>query len=371
MMGMMGFLLFVFFSVALGSCAASSGGNFELCRQKFIQAAFGQPTLPSRPPDKEEKMSNLHRNNQTRYSWLITDPLFNGTAPELWAHVYLTLNSSGHAMPNYVTGPILKGGEYRWPHWPQNTQRTLLLYHNGHETFDGATDFDGVVWYFNTLGFDVAEFDMPLYGFNKKLGIPSDHSYFGPYQDKGVHCLRYFVEPVVLMVDYALNHLGYKQVAMLGLSGGGWTTAMAAALDLRISQSFPTAGGLPFHMYNRTFDSRDWEQDPQRPWYAVADMTDIFALGGLAQKQPRFQLQILHEMDSCCWTACTRHADILAYNAQIRNMANSTFRTVVTTGNIHEVNPRDKLIVGTLVQLWSQQGAMPNILNVPIPFDIL
>jgi hypothetical protein len=32
---------------------------------------------------------------------------------------------------------------------------------------------------------------------------------------------------------------------MLGLSGGGWSTTLAAAVDPRIQLSFPTAGSVP------------------------------------------------------------------------------------------------------------------------------
>ena len=35
---------------------------------------------------------------------------------------------------------------------------------------------------------------------------------------------------------------------MIGLSGGGWTTTVAAAIDPRVGLSIPVAGSLPFDM---------------------------------------------------------------------------------------------------------------------------
>lgn len=220
--------------------------------------------------------------------WNITDE--NG--PTLVASVFITLNSSGHTSPNYpIGGPPKKGGQYRWPWWPQQRGDTLLIYHNGHETASNASDYDGVAAYFNALGFDVAEFDMPLYGWNAVSGIPSNHDWFLQWEQKGVRTIRYFVEPVVLMVDYAINTLGYKNVFMVGLSGGGWTTTLCAAIDPRITLSFPVAGGLPFAMYNPFYDSRDFEQEPARPIYRIADYRDQYVMGGLGDG--RHQIQVL------------------------------------------------------------------------------
>ena len=51
------------------------------------------------------------------------------------------------------------------------------------------------------------------------------------------YTMRYFIEPVVLAVNYATQTLGYKNIVMLGLSGGGWTTTLASAIDSRIQVS--------------------------------------------------------------------------------------------------------------------------------------
>ena len=59
--------------------------------------------------------------------------------------------------------------------------------------------------------------------------------------------MRFFVEPVSLAINYAKT-LGYEKIVLVGLSGGGWSTTVAAAIDKRIDLSLPTAGSLPFNM---------------------------------------------------------------------------------------------------------------------------
>ena len=66
---------------------------------------------------------------------------------------------------------------------------------------------------------------------------------------KGDFPLRYFLEPAVLTANYAFAN-GYEKVSMAGLSGGGWSTTFASAIDKRISASFPIAGSVPCAMRN-------------------------------------------------------------------------------------------------------------------------
>jgi len=156
---------------------------------------------------------------------------------------------------------------------------------------------------------------------------------------------------------------------MIGLSGGGWSTTLAAALDVRIELSFPVAGGLPFEMYNPVFDSRDFEQEPERPIYQIVDYVDEYVLGGLGEF--RSQVQLLHEMDPCCWCACTRHTKIKEYNHIVSEVHHSSFRTVVTAGNLHEVNERDFSIISWLIGLYDIGMNPKEITKTPIPHNLL
>ena len=80
-------------------------------------------------------------------------------------------------------------------------------------------------------------------------------------------CLqRFFLEPVSLAINFAITQ-GYERFVMVGLSGGGWSTTVASALDKRIGLSFPVAGSLPLDMRtNDWHDGGDYEQTG-RPIY--------------------------------------------------------------------------------------------------------
>lgn len=92
----------------------------------------------------------------------------------------------------------------------------------------------------------VFEMMMPLIGCNQQpqYGSPHDHAWFQQWEDKGDYTMRFFILPVVYAVQYART-LGYKNIVMLGLSGGGWTTTVASAAIPGIDLSIPIAGSVP------------------------------------------------------------------------------------------------------------------------------
>jgi len=103
--------------------------------------------------------------------------------------------------------------------------------------------------------------------------------------------LQLFVEPVVQTVNYALKS-GYARVDMVGLSGGGWTTTVAAAVDPRIKLSVPVAGSFPRQL-PCGINVNDPEQD------AIASYLNLYVLGSLGAG--RRQIQVLNEYDRCCF----------------------------------------------------------------------
>ncbi len=81
----------------------------------------------------------------------------------------------------------------------------------------------------------------------------------------------------------------------------------------------------------------------------------------------RPQLQILHDYDSCCFRAEGLFTNITRYGEAVRNAFSKSvppggasaagssialFRTVVTEGNFHQVNLRDKVIVATVLERY-------------------
>jgi hypothetical protein len=189
---------------------------------------------------------------------------------------------------------------------PDVPNGALVIYHTGHEGFTGR-DRAAIGAYLEG-GYTVWRLDMPLLGANPpevRTAIPQagevvfhQHRQFA-YLDEitAGHPLRYFVEPVVAAVNQAEVY-GFSDIFMTGLSGGGWTTILAAAVDPRLDASYPVAGGLPlslrFDRYQKNWG--DWEENlPEL--FRIASFEDLSILGAAG----RSQIQVLNEYDICCY----------------------------------------------------------------------
>lgn len=85
---------------------------------------------------------------------------------------------------------------------------------------------------------------------------------------------------------------------MVGLSGGGWTTNILAAIDERIKYSFSVAGSMPIY-YRSDLSMGDIEQYLPELYRDIAGYPDLYVLG--AYGKGRKQVQILNRNDNCCF----------------------------------------------------------------------
>jgi len=115
--------------------------------------------------------------------------------------------------------------------------------------------------------------------------------------------IKYFLEPTALSLNYldSRHRSGrfpdYRAFHMTGLSGGGWTTTLYAAIDPRIRSSFPVAGTIP--LYLRTNGSVGDREQFEETFYRIAGYPDLYILG--SQGRGRKQVQILNRRDDCCF----------------------------------------------------------------------
>ena len=97
--------------------------------------------------------------------------------------------------------------------------------------------------------------------------------------------LKFFLEPVAISLN-ALSER-YKEIHMVGLSGGGWTTTLYAAVDPRIRYSFPVAGTIP--LYLRTGGSVGDKEQYLEEFYRLAGYPDLYLLGASGPAASRFR----------------------------------------------------------------------------------
>lgn len=100
---------------------------------------------------------------------------------------------------------------------------------------------------------------------------------------------------------------------MVGLSGGGWTTNLLAAIDTRISYSFSVAGSMPLY-YRYGGSIGDVEQYMPQLYRDVAGYPDLYVLGAFGKG--RQQIHILNRNDDCCFGQ-KQHDPMRNYDADI------------------------------------------------------
>ena len=114
--------------------------------------------------------------------------------------------------------------------------------------------------------------------------------------------IKYFLEPTAISLNHLKTHSRsghfpkYRVFHMTGLSGGGWTTTIYAAIDPTILCSFPVAGTIP--LYLRSSGSVGDREQFEPSFYRIAGYPDLYILG--AHGRGRKQVQILVRRDDCC-----------------------------------------------------------------------
>lgn len=189
---------------------------------------------------------------------------------------------------------------------PKDLSRNkLMIFHQGHE--HGFTRDLHFIERFIEKGFTVLALAMPLGGMNSRpvIDIPSfgnfqmmHHSQFSLLETREFSPLSLFLEPVTVSLNYALGKKEYREVSMVGVSGGGWTTDVYAALDDRINNSYPVAGGYPLFLRTTGPDWGDYEQT-HVGLLKIANYLDLYVMGSYGEGRKR--VQILNLYDSCCF----------------------------------------------------------------------
>jgi hypothetical protein len=201
---------------------------------------------------------------------------------------------------------------------PKSPNNKLVIYHEGHEGdfYNGKNHIQK----FLDRGYSVVGMSMPLSGRNNHpvIDLPRlgrlklerhDHLKFLT-PEKG-HPIKLFIEPVVVVLNYMDAKYNYSSISMLGISGGGWTTNMASAIDERVQKSFSIAGSYPIHLRSSEKDEwGDYEQTEAKI-YQTASYLDLYILGSYGKH--REQLQILNQYDPCCFagTKSNTYKDIV------------------------------------------------------------
>lgn len=216
----------------------------------------------------------------------------------------------------------------------------LVIYHHGHE--ERYSSVSGVIVRFIDEGCDVIALNMPLTGGNSQPVVNgprglvelTSHDRLMLLESDDFSPLSYFLEPVAASLNHALSVRNVERVAMVGLSGGGWTTTVYAALDPRITFSAPVAGSLPLFLRAwAPYDSwGDYEQ--MHPTFVhIAGYLDLYVMGAAGREQ----VQILNRPDPCCFSGVRHEVYEEAVAAAARGMG-GTFSVFLDENPSHSIS---------------------------------
>ncbi|MBK8881941.1 MAG: hypothetical protein IPN67_06005 [Bacteroidales bacterium] len=188
---------------------------------------------------------------------------------------------------------------------PVKRNNRLVMLNPGHsctikETTETRYRIEAAINRLLQSGFDVLAVFMPHVSEND---CNLDHcsvmnTRLSPGAHPATYGLRFFLEPEIVSLNYLLQQNNYKDVSMVGLSGGGWTTNLLTAIDERIKLSFSVAGSMPLY-YRSDASMGDIEQFLPELYRDVAGYPDLYVLG--AYGKGRKQVQILNRKDDCCF----------------------------------------------------------------------
>ncbi len=215
---------------------------------------------------------------------------------------------------------------YLWV--PKQSTNRLFLVHDGHsdDSYDGQGNVSvraivnptnlatvktllaqhyAVMWVQMPLSGDNLTASSPQVPFSVRCRAGCDRhaEIFRAFTGSSVSPFRFFVDPVIVAVNYAMSIGKYLDISMMGASGGGWTTLLVAAIDPRVAKSASVAGSVPLFLRSGKCGAAsvgDAEQQSQRgSLYNDITYFDLYIMA--ANGANRRHLQVNNQFDRCCF----------------------------------------------------------------------
>ena len=203
---------------------------------------------------------------------------------------------------------------------PLNPNGKLIIYHQGHS--GGFYEGKNIIKFFLENNYSVAAFSMPLKGMNSQpvVDLPNtgqlkleSHNQLEFLESENFSPIKFFIEPLVVTINYLDNHYNFDSFYMVGISGGGWTATIAPAIDERIIQSYSVAGSYTIFLRTAPENVGDYEQKNPK-LYEVANYLDLYVMASTGQD--RKFIQIFNKYDPCCFSG--NHFE--TYEKNIKNI---------------------------------------------------
>jgi hypothetical protein len=217
---------------------------------------------------------------------------------------------------------------------PEKPRGPIFIYAQGHDgsISKGAQTLRALL----AAGFTVYAMPMPCLGESicpdevkhPRIGpirmvLPGgwDHAPLRLLKQPGFNPMSLFIEPMVVTVNTIKAESPSAQIAVTGLSGGGWMATLHPAIDPRVRWSFPVSGTHPHPLWFRPPAKSiigDYEQsDPEL--YNIANYPELYILASVGER--RRSIQMLNQYDSCCFAGLNARAYVPAVQRAVKRLS--------------------------------------------------
>lgn len=215
----------------------------------------------------------------------------------------------------------------------ENNNNKLVIYHQGHD--GGFVNGKKSIEFFLKNHYSVLAFSMPLYGMNSQPVVDLEnegkiklisHNQLSYLDSERFSSIKFFVEPIVVSLNYIDQNYKFDRYSMIGISGGGWTTTLYSAIDTRITQSYSVAGSLPLYLRYTQSDMGDYEQTLPG-LYRIANYLDLYTMA--ANGDDRKHVQIFNKYDPCCFANPAIDTYVNAIQLTLTNLGAGNFSVYI------------------------------------------
>ena len=312
--------------------------NLLQTREKIILTIWDDVQLPPNLPDKIEKK--------------IDDEIFEKIPYNKQTDSYTVTMKHDVYSKIFLLHPIIQNNE-------------LIILNNGHggrihDPTDLYSEINTVRFFLNK-GYSVLIVSLPLEGINNRpIVMPSDnlelnelmkmeydeivdegkfklehHLHFEFLKNNDFNPMSYFFEPINSTLNSIDDEYDFDKYHMIGISGGGWTTTLSAAIDDRISKSYSVAGTSPFSMRNGLNDLGDYEQRVSS-LYQISNYPELYVLASFGQDRNHYQ--IFNKFDSCCFDGDSRLILAEPINQKLFNFSGNFVVLIDDTHKEHKIS---------------------------------
>lgn len=184
---------------------------------------------------------------------------------------------------------------------PADPNGRAVIYHHGYA--GTIVQSRHVIEALLQQGFTVAALDYAGYGQNIIGNL--EHPSFGVVSVENdrqmyfaVHPLRWYLEPMVVTVNYLIMQ-GFTELSSVGFSAGGWVTTMVGAVDSRIATTIAVASGYPIYIRQQNWAKETPLPQLYKPLLDTVSYLDTYVLA--ANGADRQYVQIFNQYDRCCY----------------------------------------------------------------------